>query len=198
MQRSRRRLRITSLVVVLLASLASCGDDDDEPAADDATTTTAPPATLPAEEATLLLDEQGLLVAATELPFGTGRAVVLDAVADVLGAPTKEGRQDECPAGEQDFARFGDGADHLALDFADDALVGWSVDHESELQTEEGLGIGSTVADLEAIYGPVDLDTESTLGIEFYVADNLSGLVSEDSPAGEITALWAGSVCIFR
>ena len=130
--------------------------------------------------------------------FGSPAPAAVDAVAAVLGGPDEEGDQPECPAGPATFARFADPERGLLLTMQDDALVGWSVAQRSTLTTADGVGIGSTRADVEAAYGPVEVVPDSTLGVEIFVDGGISALLDADAPDGAVTALWAGTNCIFR
>lgn len=195
------RPRLVPLVLLLsLVPLASCGGDDKTASTADATTTTT--SEVPAAAA-VYLDAEGLVVqhedaSRDEVYFPRPRQEAIDVVSSVLGTPVAEGQEDECPAGETFFVRFGKAPNDISLEFQNDTFVGWTLGAESDAKSEAGLGLGSTKADLEELYGPVEIDTTSTIGLEFFVADSLGGLLSEDAPTGEITALWAGTICIFR
>ena len=181
-------MRLRSLLVVLLLA-AACGGDDDADVADATTTTAAP---------VVNVEPRGLEVSGTAIAFGTAEDDTVAAVAAVLGEPDDVGAQDECPAGPATFARFGELDASLLLTMQDGALVGWSIAEGSTLTSAAGIGIGSTKAELEAAYGPVEVIPDSSLGIEAFIEDGVSVLLSEDAPDGAITALWAGVTCIFR
>jgi hypothetical protein len=91
-------------------------------------------------------------------------------VVAVLGEPTDTGVSPECPFGPAEYATF----PQIGLAFAEDVFVGWSGGADPSLRTVEGIGVGSTRAELEAIV-TVIIDTEST-----------------------IEGIWGGLVCIYR
>jgi hypothetical protein len=184
-------------LLVALASLVACGDDDDNGAVATATTEDVTPTTAGDDSVELALAPDGL-VAGDVVTFGTARDDTVAAVSAALGEPAEEGQEDECPAGETDFVRWGEGPDDISLDFQEDAFVGWSLGTESDLQTEAGIGIGSTRAELEAEFGEVDIDETSTIGLEFLLPDSLGGVLDGDAPESLITNLWAGTTCIYR
>jgi hypothetical protein len=62
-----------------------------------------------------------------------------------------------------------------------------------------GIGIGSSLADVEAAWAITLQDT--SLGVEFFTAidgSGYGGVVSDSSPTAGVTSLWAGPACIFR
>lgn len=185
-------MRLRSILPAVLLVLVACGVTDDPEVAETATTTTAA-----SEEPVLHVEPDGLLVGDESLPFGTDGPVVIDAVRDVLGEG-EEGEQPDCPPGPATFAHFGDPESGLLLTLQDDALVGWSIDEGSELTTADGVGIGSTRAEIDAAYGPVEVLTDSTIGIEVFIEGGISALLDADASDGAVTALWAGVNCIFR
>jgi hypothetical protein len=58
-----------------------------------------------------------------------------------------------------------------------------------------GIGVGSTRAQLDAAFDPQI--TQSSLGTEFSAA-GLGGVLESPAPTARITSLWAGTGCIFR
>lgn len=173
-----------------------------ETAAGSSTTSTPSPAPAPAPagELTLVLqaDGVGFLGAGDDdtvdsLEFGTPQQDAIDGIASALGAPLDIGDQEECPAGPAAFARFGDG---FSATFQDGAIVGWNIGDGSTLTTIDGLGIGSSAAELAASL-PDAVVEETTIGFEITGAD-LNGLVTGPGPDGVVDALWAGTTCIFR
>ena len=64
------------------------------------------------------------------------------------------------------------------------------------LTTLDGVGLGSTLAELEENYDVGVI--ESSLGAEFYASNSLFGLLDANESDGIITNLWAGVVCNFR
>lgn len=182
------RIRPFVFLLPLLAIVACGGDDDDAviPAADTTTTTEA------AGSVAVHVEPDGIDVGGERVPFGATRNDVTAA----LGQPTEEGEQEECPAGPASFLRYDKRG--LLLVLQDDQLAGWSLDADSALTTSAGIGIGSSKADLEAAYGPVEIIPDSTLGIEFLYDGGVTGLLDADAPDGTITAIWSGVACVFR
>ncbi len=174
-------MRIGFVLVVALLLLPACGDDDD---VDAAAPTTA------AASSTLHVEADGLLAGGVALRFGSTR----DDVIEALGAPAEEGEQAECPAGPATTARY----DDLLLTLQDGELVGWSIGGESPLTTPDGVGIGTTRAELELALGPAQVVPDSTLGTELFYDGGLSALLESDDDDAAVTALWAGTTCIFR
>ena len=125
------------------------------------------------------------------LPFGAPEAQVLTALQPLRGAPPERSSSDECGAGPLAFASW---PDELQLVFQEGRFVGWSLDQRG-LTTMNGLGVGSTRAELQGAYGAQV--GESTLGTEFS-AGNLHGLLSGPATDARITTLWAGTICAFR
>jgi hypothetical protein len=155
---------------------------------------------LPTEVA-LALSGEGLQVVEAEtgstkpFVFGTEIAPLENAVTQVLGTPEETAYNDECPGGPLTITQWPNG---LALNADGDTFVGWSVRPNTEsasLTTLAGIGIGSTLSDLEEAY-QVEI-FGSSLGVEFY-AGQLAGLLDSDEPDGMITDMWAGTVCVFR
>lgn len=129
-----------------------------------------------------------------ELAFGTGQAMVQDALERALGKPAERGSNSECGEGAMDFARMPGG---LLAWFQEGKFVGWFLDNPdgAKLTTASGIGIGSTRKDLTGAY---DAEiSESSLGEEF-TAGALSGLLSDATATAKVTAIWSGQVCNFR
>ncbi|MGB5973122.1 MAG: hypothetical protein WBG38_07375 [Nodosilinea sp.] len=154
-----------------------------------------------AEEAMLVLTGEGLRFVVSQtgstvpIDFSSDMAFATDTVSEVLGEPESTATNTECPAGPLTSNSWSNG---LTLTAADGQFVGWGVssaEGAAELTTATGIGIGSTLADLESAY-KVELP-DSTLGVEFYTGE-LSGLLSKTAPDGVITDMWAGTVCNFR
>jgi hypothetical protein len=198
-------MRFFLLVPILLLGLAGCGADPDKSNAANAqasamlpSNSAAPepgPAKAEAASAPLLLDGKGLTL--VERDGGATRLVAFDApmsdtvqaLTRALGrAPDERGTNDECGGGSQDFAEWkGD----VTAWFAEDRFVGW--DSKGEHKTAEGIGIGSRRSAM-----PHFQVENSSLGTEFTGASGLYGLLDSPAPQAKVTALWAGSTCIFR
>lgn len=204
----------TLLPLSLLLLLTATACDNPEPAANDnasdnAPVTTEEPVTdSPAEpeeaaaDLTLALAKDGVLIIDPEsgdtqtIAYDTDLVTAQVAVASVFGDPESTAENNECGAGPMSFVTWPNG---FTLNAIEDQFVGWGVrpnTESAELTTVDGVGLGKTLADLEANYNVEVFD--STLGIEFNASDGLIGLLSANEPTGEIIALWSGIACTFR
>ena len=176
---------------------AACGDvpanagSDELPASD--TASSARPA---ADSAFLALEGGGLRVflastgSSRPLPFGTPSTDVLAVLTTVLGSePAEKGENADCAA---KYAAWDNG---LTVWFTNDRFSGWHVGRGSSLTTADGLGLGTTRAQLEAAHNAVF--TASSLGEEFTVGE-LAGLLESAAPGARVQHLWSGHVCIAR
>ena len=130
------------------------------------------------------------------IPFETDIETAQTTISAALGEPTETAQNSECGAGPMSFITWSNG---FTINAMQDQFIGWTVrsDTESEnLTTLDGVGVGSTLADLEANY-TVEV-IESSLGTEFNASDSLFGLLSANEPTGVITNLWSGIACNFR
>ncbi|HEX6371860.1 MAG TPA: hypothetical protein VF006_23255 [Longimicrobium sp.] len=130
--------------------------------------------------------------AAGRLAFGSGREQVLAAVGAVLGTPTEQGTNEECPAGPLSHVQYAG----LQLVFQDGGFVGWFAQEGSPLRTARGIGPGSTLGQVKAAH-PAATVEETSLGSEF-AADGLYGIVTSPSNEGKVQVMFAGTNCIFR
>lgn len=152
------------------------------------TTTTTPPA------ATLTLAQSGL----GAVSFGQGQAAVVSTVSGALGAPSEEGPQTDCPAGNDYRVRW----ESLFLDFRGGSFVGWEYRGGiPSLSTGDGITVGSTVGQAAAVFPGFSISVTS-LGPEF-TSDfgggaHISGIATDTADSGQITSMWAGDTCIFR
>lgn len=130
-----------------------------------------------------------------DILFEVDQEIALSTVSTAIGEPTETVDTSECPAGPLKITTWPNG---LSINTLEETFVGWSVRSNSgseNLTTIAGVGIGSSLQDLQAAY---DVEImESSLGTEFNVGQ-MSGLLSSDQPDGKITDLWAGANCIFR
>jgi hypothetical protein len=131
------------------------------------------------------------------LRFGSDLPAVLTAIARVEGTASERATNGECGAGPLDIAMWPDG---LSLLGQKDRFVGWAVNRAHNAggpapATMSGIGIGSTRAQLESAY--VIQVQQTTLGTEFS-AGALQGVLASPRPDARITALWAGTSCVFR
>lgn len=195
-------------VLLAAALLAGCGSE--EPSADaarGAAPDSAPvaSATAPASVDTarpaggapaIVLAPDGLQVTGGAAPgriaFGQPQARVLAEAGAVLGAPRNGGMQEECPAGPLYQTTFGT----LQLVFQDSAFVGWATQPNSPLRTAEGIGPGSTLAQVRAAYPAATVD-QTSLGTEFSL-DALYGVFTDSTASSELEIMFGGINCIFR
>ena len=153
-------------------------------------------------QAQLRLASSGLLTLpyvgrpGSPVDFGTARGTAIAAVSAVLGAATEESANEECGAGPMQFASFGT----LTLNFQDGAFVGWSLrgpPGTPPLRSATGLGIGTPRDQIMGEgQGPLEV-SETSLGTQFD-ARGIIGLLSGPEPDATVTALWAGTNCIFH
>jgi hypothetical protein len=204
-----RLLRTAAVLAVALVVVAACGDDDavDADAGPGTTVTTTAPATTtttPVATTTSVADVQLLIVlnpdglgfttkdsgSISRLDFGSAQSIVRDTVVKSLGKPLDEGTQSECGQGSRDSSRW----DQITLLYADGTFVGWSINRASTLTTADGIGLGTTLAELESSLGDVEV-TEGSLGREF-TAGAYYGILDETEDV--VDFLSAGEICAFR
>lgn len=158
-----------------------------------ATTTGGPPRlAIEPDGLRLFLQPSG---ASRALPFGMDRAEVFAPLEKVLGLAAKRTNAD-CGAGPVEFAGWPDG---LSLLFQHGRFVGWGLDSRAKggVTTADGIGIGSTQADLDDAMGPPVKVLKSTLGTEFSVGE-FHGLFESGTPSARITDMWVGVSCVAR
>lgn len=129
------------------------------------------------------------------LPFGTAQAEVLASLEKERG-PASRGTNTDCGMGPVLVAGWPDG---LSLLFQDGRFVGWGLDNRSNggVSTADGIGIGSSRAELDDAIGPPLQVRISTLGTEFS-AGGYQGLLESGRPDARITDMWAGVSCVAR
>ena len=164
------------------------------------TTTSSSTTTPPVAVATLVLAGNGLVLqtgdATFELPFGSAQDGVITAVESALGpAVDASPGSEECPNGVDWVTAW----DAISLDFSDGQFLSWALRPDSTLTDQYGIGLGSSVAEIQANYdASVFVDT---LGPEFFAgaeAPAMGGLLSDETDAATITLLWGGFICAFR
>lgn len=135
----------------------------------------------------------------TQLPFGTGRDEVFTVLEEVLGtSPTVTQSSPEC-GNQADEQLLWPG--QLSVDIRDDQMISWQLDRGSPLTTVSGVGLGSTLADVESSI--VIMVDETSLGTEFATegtgeGGGMGGLLTGSEPTATVTELWAGEICVFR
>ena len=175
------RINVADLDIVL-------STDDIEPGA------TAPAVTLD-PDGFMAFDPVSLESGLVE--FGTDRATVIDLLTGAIGEPSASFEDTECGRGLTDSAAWGSFS--ISIDSATDAVVGWSVNSVGPspvMLTVDGLGLGSTVADVRAARPDLVFE-ETTLGWEMYGATG-SWVMTGPADADTVGAFWAGETCVFR
>lgn len=132
--------------------------------------------------------------------FDTDTDTVIDMLTRAKGTSPTRGVNGECGAGPVDFASWEDGLSVLSQQ---QQFLGWSMNprpsnadsSQPPLTTMGNIGLGSTRAELEAVY--VTELTRTSLGTEFS-AGELYGLLESPAPDAPVTAMWAGLSCVFR
>lgn len=207
------------VTLLLLLTATACGENSSD-TGDSGTAISQPPAettpaeapievddpdAVPAEELedlALTLSGEGISVVDPQsgksktIPFETDLATSQTTISAALGEPTETADNDECGAGPMSFVTWSNGFQISAMD---DQFVGWSVRQgtaSADLTTLDGVGLGSTLTDLEENYDVGVI--ESSLGTEFNASNSLFGLLDANEPSGVITNMWAGVVCNFR
>jgi hypothetical protein len=179
------------------------------------TTTTAAPTTTPAPTTTttppgakLPLRFDGI----GDVRFGTDPDDSVAVISGVLGAPTSDSgwvdaASRTCPGSEVRFVKWGD----LTMEFSDDSSVSSGRRHffawvfgpaaglalvPQGMKTPEGIGIGSTVAELRAAYPAADLFTDDELaGPYSALQEGLLAFLSDPTDTGVVTSMVGGQGC---
>ena len=140
---------------------------------------------------------------ARTLAFDLDKQQVVTAVSNVLQTSYKDSAVNvEC--GGLTILKWANG---LSLNFnkapgnpnSELRFVGWSLktadNVKSTLATMAGVGIGSTLKEIESAYkvkkSKTTLGTEVTLG-------KITALLAKDAPNEKVTGMWSGTNCIFR
>ena len=179
--------------------LGACSEPDDpKPVRQSPEAPNSAPTTQATRESQLMVDGAGLIVSGQAgshtIAFGGPAAAAVAAARRIFGDPETVESLEECGAGPLEVSRFAG----LTLAAQDGKFVGWWLDGRARPplpKTAAGIGIGSTRAELDAVYSLDEF--ESSLGDEFTAGD-LAGLISGEGKAGKITHLWAGATCIMR
>ncbi|WP_116132837.1 hypothetical protein [Tropicimonas sp. IMCC34043] len=137
------------------------------------------------------LKSDGLAVGNSGLEIGFARTQdsTVASVSKIVGrGPTSSVRQPECGAGPITAVDWRGG---LTLSFQNQDFVGW-ISRDPTLRSTNGLRVGMSQAEAAAL--GVRTGT-STLGDEFDLG-GISGLIAAET--GQVSVLWAGTVCSFR
>jgi hypothetical protein len=183
---------------LILLALSACGA---EPARNETAVNSAVAAKASASvpgapaAASIVLEGAGLRVPSASPPrtlaFDTPKAETIQVLTKALGRPpTQQGDNQECGGGGMEFAEW---KGEIRAWFLDGRFAGW--DDKGKLETVEGIGLGSSRADLAVL--PGFEAEESTLGTEFR-SGGLSGILASKAPGAKVTHLWGGATCVFR
>lgn len=148
-------------------------------------------------EAVLVVRSDGIAVVAdggdtSTTMFGTIEGDVVAEVGSVLGEPIETGRDRACSPTAQ-FVRYRG----ITLSLSDGIFVGWTLRPEAAdaIATPEGIGPGSTLAEVEAAFDVVTVDPTSDLGVEFVADGAILGVLDGTGPDATVETLWAGQTC---
>jgi hypothetical protein len=184
------------------------------------TTTVAPPTTTvpdttttTAAADTVEFTNQGIYAGETWIYFGFDDEATISAVAAVLGAPTFDSGWEEaflCPPPQRRTVRW----DDLWLLFTTAETDFWTEgvphfftyqysDGTPELYTRQGIGLGSTLSDLDDAYGGPDLiieDSDLIVGAGSWTYKDapwtgMWGLATGTTPSDTITSINGGAGC---
>lgn len=144
-----------------------------------------------------------------ELPFGTSENQMTEIINNSLQSTSvSTGVNTECGAGPLKMVSWSNG---LTLVFQENntksagqkidwLFQGWSVDGTKEdvqkLTTMAGVGIGSTLEEIQSAY---EIEVRKTsLRYEFSTAEGMYGILDGAGKDAKITHLWSGVSCNFR
>jgi hypothetical protein len=151
------------------------------------------------EQPVVSLSTDGLTVVSVAgitkaLDFGTDEPTVKTALESALDKPKSTEIAQPCEDGSGrtfDSVRY----DGLAVSFLDGKLAGWS-SSANAFTTVDGIGVGSTLADLKESFGDVTV-MDSSLGVEFS-AGTVGGVIDGKADSAKVTDIFNGQVCIIR
>lgn len=154
-----------------------------------------------AGEPTLTVDPEGLRWflppngKALPLPFGSPKAAVLASLERVRGKAA-QGTNADCGAGPVQVASWPDG---LSLIFQDAKFAGWGLGTRAagSVSTADGIGPGTTRAQIKEAIGPPLKIRQTGLGTEFTAGD-YHGVLDGPGPDARITDMWTGVNCVAR
>ncbi|MFV0523292.1 MAG: hypothetical protein ACK5RL_02210 [Acidimicrobiales bacterium] len=133
--------------------------------------------------------------ATLSLPFGSDQASVAIVLDRAFGPGQPGESSPECPNGSDRVVTWDD---QILAEFADDRFISWTLSPGAPLTTGDGIGLGSSLADMEAT-GSVET-FQSSLGTEFAVGTGdalVRGLLDGPDQTSTVVDLWAGDRCIF-
>lgn len=175
---------------------ANKGANAAAPAANAGAPNSANAATPAASQVRLTLQPGGLEAEAggrkSPLNFGSPVSEALTGLNAMFGQPAEDATNSECGGGEVvRIVRWPNGLRILAQG---DKFKGWETD-QAGLNALGDLHVGMTRAELEANQASFE---QSSLGTEWTVGDGdqtVSGLLSDNTPGGRVTHMWAGITC---
>lgn len=148
-----------------------------------------------------VLSGGGFAVQGQAIKFGVPAASAIAAMAKARGAPLRRGHYDGCgPGSALDYARYRGGLD---LTFENGKFIGWEVGTKGDptLRTNTGIGLGSTVIQLEKAYPLVFVDPggeEGGSGPTWSLDDGPNGFLDGDRRTSKVTRMFAGVACILN
>lgn len=145
-----------------------------------------------AVDAAIILRGDGVVLRSGEhLAFGAPEARAIEQLAFAIGtAPAPRSRAEDCGPGALDVVGWDSG---FVAYLQDGQFVGWTAIDE---RTAEGIGFGSSRADLNAAFGDFEIQ-DSSLGTEFFV-QGISGVLESQLPDAQVNSIWAGMTCVMR
>jgi len=160
-----------------------------------------------ATDALQLVDQ--ITGSSNELPLGTPENQLIEIINNTLQSkPISNVVNNECGAGPLKMVTWNNG---LTVVFQENntkstepkidwLFQGWHVNAPKEnvqnLTTMAGIGIGSTLAEMQSAY--VIEVKKTSLGEEFSTASGLYGILDGSGKDAKITHLWSGVSCNFR
>jgi hypothetical protein len=144
------------------------------------------------------LRPEGLAAGPEAFFFAAGQKEVETALGRALGAPLRQGSNNECGAGPVTFTDFSGG---LTAHFQQGRLVGWNWHGPQEgdppatgtIRLAGAVQVGSPRSLAQAAFGYAPVEG-STLGEEFALGQSIGGFIAGDA----VEMLYAGTQCFFR
>lgn len=171
-----------------------------------ATTTVPVTTTAPASSTTTAPHGGGVVLRPDGLgvvDFGDEAGAVLARLTGLLGPPGDDRPLASCPSGAADrLVQFSELGVLLAGPPGSQRLVAWDIGPASgafpELTTAEGVGVGSTVAELRAAYGDrLEISGDDAFGPSFDVRaappGALSGTLTGTAPSDTVASMGGGT-----
>lgn len=145
-----------------------------------------------AGEADIILRGDGVVLRDGEqLDFGTSESHAVKQLTHTIGAaPAPRSRAEDCGPGALDVLSWDSG---FTAYLQEGKFVGWTSIDE---RTAEGIGFGSSRADLIAAFGEIEV-LDSSLGAEFFI-HGISGVLESQAPDAQVNGIWAGMTCVMR